>query len=112
MVDFKLVPENTVLMNIDLQNCFVDNADRGLEVVNRVNYLAKICRTAGILVIHTRHVVRPDHSNVGTVLSNFAGLYREQGRYTEAEPLDKAALAIADKARHAGARSPIGKEKK
>ena len=24
-----------------------------------------ICRNAGILVIHTRHVVRPDHSNIG-----------------------------------------------
>ena len=65
MVDFKLVPENTVMVNIDLQNCFVDNADRGLEVVDRVNHLATICRNAGILVIHTRHVVRPDHSNIG-----------------------------------------------
>ena len=65
MVDFKLVPENTVMVNIDLQNCFVDNADRGLEVVDRVNRLAMICRNAGILVIHTRHVVRPDHSNIG-----------------------------------------------
>jgi len=65
VVDFKLVPENTVMVNIDLQNCFVDNADRGLEVVDRVNRLAMICRNAGILVIHTRHVVRPDHSNIG-----------------------------------------------
>ena len=65
MVDFKLVPENTVMVNIDLQNCFVDNADRGLEVVDRVNRLAMMCRNAGILVIHTRHVVRPDHSNIG-----------------------------------------------
>jgi len=65
VVDFKLVPENTVMVNIDLQNCFVDNADRGLEVVDRVNRLAMMCRNAGILVIHTRHVVRPDHSNIG-----------------------------------------------
>ena len=65
MVDFKLVPENTVLMNIDLQNCFVDNADRGREVVDRINHVAAACRAAGILVIHTRHVVRTDHSNIG-----------------------------------------------
>jgi ureidoacrylate peracid hydrolase len=65
VVDFKLVPENTVLVNIDLQNCFVDNADSGLAVIDRINRLAEVCRTAGILVIHTRHVVRPDHSNIG-----------------------------------------------
>lgn len=65
MVDFKLLSENTVLVNIDLQNCFVDNANRGREVVDRINRLAAVCRNAGILVIHTRHVVRPNHSNIG-----------------------------------------------
>jgi ureidoacrylate peracid hydrolase len=65
VVDFELVPENTVLVSVDLQNCFVDNADRGREVVDRINHVAAACRAAGILVIHTRHVVRPDHSNIG-----------------------------------------------
>jgi ureidoacrylate peracid hydrolase len=67
VVNFKLVPENTALVNIDLQNCFVDKADRGLEVLGRINQLAAVCRNARMLVIHTRHVVRPDHSNIGVL---------------------------------------------
>jgi len=35
---------------------------------------------------------------VGTLLNNLAELYRVQGRYAEAEPLYKRALAISEKA--------------
>ena len=40
----------------------------------------------------------PEHPNVGQGLNNLAGLYRTQGRYTEAEPLYKRALGIVEKA--------------
>ena len=35
---------------------------------------------------------------MGSCLNNLAGLYRAQGRYEEAEPLYRRALAIAEKA--------------
>jgi CHAT domain-containing protein len=43
-------------------------------------------------------VLGPDHLQVGRFLNNLAALYRAQGRYTEAEPLYKRALAIDEKA--------------
>ena len=40
----------------------------------------------------------PDHPDVGTSLNNLAGSIARQGRYAEAEPLYKRALAIGEKA--------------
>jgi hypothetical protein len=71
MVSFALDPEHTALINVDLQNCFVDgyplSAPDGLVVLDRVNHLAAACRAAGILVVHTSHVLRPDGSNTGVL---------------------------------------------
>ncbi|MBN1319394.1 MAG: cysteine hydrolase [Thermoleophilia bacterium] len=71
MVDFALVARRTALVNIDLQNCFVDpspiSAPDGPTILGRVNRLAAACRAAGILVIHTALVFRPDGSNMGIV---------------------------------------------
>jgi ureidoacrylate peracid hydrolase len=67
MVDFPIVPERTALINVDLQNCFVEGAPSGLAIVDRVNQLAATCRQAGIVVIHTSHVLRPDGSNMGVL---------------------------------------------
>ncbi len=71
MVDFAVVPERTALLNVDLQNCFVEAspiaAPDGLVILERVNRLAAACRRAGILVIHASVVVRADHSNLGTL---------------------------------------------
>ena len=71
MVDFAVVPERTALINVDLQNCFVQgypiSAPDGLAVLDRINRLAAACRAAGILVIHTSHVLRPDGSNMGVL---------------------------------------------
>jgi hypothetical protein len=39
-----------------------------------------------------------EHPDVATNLNNLAGLYDEQGRYVDAEPLYKRALAISEKA--------------
>jgi nicotinamidase-related amidase len=71
MVDFAVVPERTALVNVDMQNCFVEgspiSAPDGLRVLDRINRLAAVCRKAGILVIHTSHVLRPDGSNMGVL---------------------------------------------
>jgi ureidoacrylate peracid hydrolase len=71
VVDFAVVPERTALVNVDMQNCFVEgypiSAPDGLAVLDRINRLAAVSREAGILVIHTSHVLRPDGSNMGVL---------------------------------------------
>ena len=67
MAEVSVVPERTALINVDLQKCFVDTAPGGLAVVTAINRLAAACREAGILVIHTRHALRPDGSNMGVL---------------------------------------------
>ena len=50
MTDFKFDPRRTALLNIDMQNCFVENspvaAPRGREIVPRINKLAEVCASA------------------------------------------------------------------
>jgi ureidoacrylate peracid hydrolase len=52
---------------VDLQNFFVENAPDGFTVLERVNRLAAVCRDAGILVVHTAHVLRRDGSDTGVL---------------------------------------------
>jgi nicotinamidase-related amidase len=72
MADLTIVPNRTALVNVDMQNCFVENspvaAPGGVELLERINRLASKCRQAGILVIHVRHVLRPDGSNAGILM--------------------------------------------
>jgi nicotinamidase-related amidase len=71
MTDFKFDPRKTALLNIDIQNCFVENspvaAPRGREILPRINRLTEVCRKRAALVIHTVHLVRPDGSNTGVM---------------------------------------------
>ena len=71
MVEFVLNPGRTALINVDMQNCFVHgypiSAPDGLVVLERINTVTAACRRAGVLVIHTRFVVRPDGSNIGVM---------------------------------------------
>ena len=80
MVDFPVVSERTALVNVDMQNCFVHgsqfSAPDGLALLSRINRVAAACRAAGIVVIHTSHVLRPDGSNIG-VLGEIAPLVNE-----------------------------------
>jgi len=80
MVDFAIVPERTALVNVDMQNCFVEgspfSAPDGLIVLDRINRLAAACRAAGILVIHASHVLRSDGSDAG-VLSEIAPIIKQ-----------------------------------
>jgi nicotinamidase-related amidase len=71
MVDFAVVPRKLALINVDLQNVFVEgfpvSSPDGPAVVERVNKLAAACRKAGVMVVHTAHVTRADGSNVGVM---------------------------------------------
>jgi nicotinamidase-related amidase len=71
VTDFQLIRARTALINVDLQNCFVAgsevSAPDGPVVLDRVNRFADSCRRAGILVVHTRFVLRPDGSNAGVL---------------------------------------------
>jgi ureidoacrylate peracid hydrolase len=76
---FPIEPDRTALVVIDLQNCFVEgtpfSAPRGPEVVERLGRLIRACRDRGIRVIYTAHVVRPDHTNVGTLGDTVPAVY-------------------------------------
>ena len=69
MVRFDIDPGRTALLVVDMQNCFVADspiaAPLGTEVARRLDRLTAACRQAGLPVIWTRHVVRPDGSNTG-----------------------------------------------
>jgi ureidoacrylate peracid hydrolase len=71
MADFPLVPARTALINVDMQNCFVEDSPLaspdGPAVLHRINRLAEACRSAGVLVVHTRGWMRPDGSNLGVM---------------------------------------------
>jgi nicotinamidase-related amidase len=71
MAHFPMVPQRMALINVDMQNCFVQgypmSAPGGLALLERINRLAAVCRRAGILVIHTSHVLRTDGSNIGVL---------------------------------------------
>src|SRR5688572_3944398 len=66
MVDFAVTPKKLALVNVDLQNVFVEgfpvSSPDGPAVIARVNKLAAACRKAGVLVVHTAHVTRADGS--------------------------------------------------
>ncbi|MFN8414187.1 MAG: isochorismatase family cysteine hydrolase [Anaerolineales bacterium] len=60
MVDFVVNPARMALVNIDIQNCFVEgSAPDGLLVLKRINLLSQVCRKAGIVVFHLRHTLPP-----------------------------------------------------
>jgi len=69
MVHFDIDPARTGLVIVDMHNCFVADspvaAPLGVEVARRLNRLAAACRQAGITIIWTRHVLRPDGANTG-----------------------------------------------
>jgi nicotinamidase-related amidase len=69
MTDFAVNPRTTALINVDIQNCFVQDspvaAPGGAAIIPRINRLADAVRRSGGLVIHTLHVVRADGSTTG-----------------------------------------------
>lgn len=71
MVEFAIDPARTALINVDLQNCFVENSPiaspDGPKIVDQVNRLAQSCRANGVAVVHTAHLLRADRSNTGVL---------------------------------------------
>ncbi len=71
MTDFSVDPTKMALINVDMQVAFLGggpySVPNALSLIPNVNRLAQSCREAGIMVIHTRHVTRPDGSNIGTL---------------------------------------------
>jgi nicotinamidase-related amidase len=80
MPNFTPIPNHTALINVDIQNCFIEgypiSAPDGLAVLEKINRLAAACRKSGILVIHASIVMRPDGSNLG-VLGEFSQPVKE-----------------------------------
>ena len=69
-MDFAVIPKRMALVNVDLQQCFVDGPlapPDSLAVLDRINRLAEVCRSTGVLVVHTSHVFRADGSNAGVL---------------------------------------------
>lgn len=56
-------PETLALINVDMQNRFVQGTPGALAVLSSVNRLLTLCHNAGILVIHTRHIFEQDSMN-------------------------------------------------
>ena len=71
MTQYVVDPARMALVNVDMQIAFVEgtplSAPDGVALLPVVNRLADACREAGMMVIHTRHVTRPDGSNLGTM---------------------------------------------
>ena len=71
MVSWTIDPRRTALVNVDMQNVFVEGtplaAPGGVALLGPVNRIAGACRETGIQVIHTLHVTRPDGANLGTM---------------------------------------------
>lgn len=44
MVNFSVIPTRMALINVDMQNCFVEEAPDGLLVLDRINHLAAACK--------------------------------------------------------------------
>jgi ureidoacrylate peracid hydrolase len=57
MLDFPVITTQIALINVDIQNVFVEGAPDGLIVLERINRLAAVCRASGIVVFHLRHTL-------------------------------------------------------
>jgi len=80
MVEFAVIPERLALVNIDVQRCFVGDSPltcpEALALIPRINRIADVCRTSGILVVHVTHVLNADASNAG-VLGEISPIVRQ-----------------------------------
>jgi len=70
MARFKICPERTAFVIVDMQDYFLRPGShmerpRGRDLVPGLNRLARVCRQNGIPVIFTRHAFRSDLADVG-----------------------------------------------
>jgi len=58
MIEFPVIPSRMALVNVDMQNVFVERSGPdGLIVLERINHLARVCRETGIAVFHLRNTL-------------------------------------------------------
>jgi len=83
MIDWPVDPTKTALINVDLQNVFVEGYDisspDGPECVARLNRLSSACRSSGVMVIHTAQESRADGSNIGIAAEVVMSYLADQG---------------------------------
>ncbi len=70
MVEFKISPDRTCLLVIDMSNAFLKAGSplevaRGRDVIPRLRKLTEVCRDKGIPVIFTTQAHRQDGSDLG-----------------------------------------------
>lgn len=75
----RIASATTALILVDLQRCFIDessehSAKGAMALLERLNALAVRCREAGVLVILTKHVLRVDRGNAGTLPARVAAI--------------------------------------
>lgn len=86
--DFSAEARRTAFLNIDLQNCFVENTPvapaNGRRLLQALNGFAELCRSRGALVVHTAHILRPGLTNAG-VMPEYMDVIRD-GMITKGNP--------------------------
>lgn len=100
MIDWNVDPKTTALLNVDLQNVFVEgyaiSSPNGPEVVAQLNRVSAACRKAGIMVIHTAQETRADGANRGVaseVVLSYMASHQMKHHGTIAHKSEAAALS-------------------
>ena len=92
LVCLLLWPAHAVAQEVDWER----HMRAGDTAYQQGNYTEAVKQTKAALSL--AEAFGPDDPRLATTLNNLALLYDAQGRYTEAEPLYKRALAIREKA--------------
>jgi nicotinamidase-related amidase len=87
MPQYEIRPATTAFLVVDMTNDFLlegapMECPQGRDLIPRLASLAEACRTAGIAVIFTTHVHRPDGSDMGRMADTLSHLVDEDRRPT------------------------------
>ncbi len=91
-----LWPAPTVAQLAQPAGAWERHIDAGAAAYQQGNYAEAVKQTKAALSL--AEAFAPDDPRLATTLNNLGEFYRAQGKYTEAEPLYKRALAIYEKA--------------
>lgn len=84
-VRFDIEPGRSALLIVDMTNDFLlpgalQECPAGRDIIGPLALLADDCRAAGMPVIYTTHVHKPDGSDIGVMKSTFTHLIGADGR--------------------------------
>ena len=79
LVTYPIIPENTAMLVVDMQNDFVQEGapieiPHARAMVPRLNRLLDVCRAHQILVIYIRHVIRGGDIDAGRLADHHAAI--------------------------------------